>query len=70
MSKKTVDIVRRLWYNIRKKEVYMEGKNERIYIRVSAEELEQIKEKAAARHLAVSAYVRMIVLEEKEVRHD
>jgi predicted DNA binding CopG/RHH family protein len=48
----------------------MEGKNERIYIRVSAEELEQIKEKAAARHLAVSAYIRMIVLQEKEVQHD
>lgn len=48
----------------------MEGKNERIYIRVSAEELEKIKEKAAARHLAVSAYIRMIVLEEKEVQHD
>ena len=44
----------------------MEGKNERINIRVSAEELEQIKVKAAARHLSVSAYIRMIVLAEKE----
>lgn len=44
----------------------MEGKNEHIHIRVSAEELEKIKKKAAARHLAVSAYIRMIVLAEKE----
>lgn len=65
-NSRTVDNVRRLWYNERKKEAIMEGKNERIYIRVSAEELEQIKEKAAARHLSVSAYIRMIVLAEKE----
>ena len=48
----------------------MKEKNQHLHIRVSAEELEKIKEKAAARHLAVSAYVRMIVLAEKEIQHD
>ena len=38
----------------------MEGRNERIYIRVSSDELEAIREKAAARHLSVSAYIRMV----------
>lgn len=48
----------------------MEGKTERIYIRVSAEELEQIRKKAAERHLSTSAYIRMIVLQEKGGQHD
>lgn len=68
--KYAVDNVRRLWHNERKKEVAMNEKKQHLHIRVSAEELEKIKEKAAARHLAVSAYVRMILLEEKEVQHD
>ena len=45
----------------------MEGRNERIYIRVSSDELEAIREKAAARHLSVSAYIRMVVLSTEEV---
>lgn len=40
----------------------MEGKTERIYIRVSAEELQAIKAKADEKHLPVSAYIRMVIL--------
>ena len=40
----------------------MEGKTERINIRVSAEELQAIKAKADEKHLSVSAYIRMIIL--------
>lgn len=40
----------------------MEGKTERIYIRVSAEELQEIKAKADDKHLSISAYIRMVIL--------
>ena len=43
----------------------MAGKDKRVFIRVSEEELEELKERAAARHLTVSAYIRMIVLSER-----
>lgn len=44
----------------------MESKDKRIYIRVSDAEEKKIREKAAARHLTVSAYIRMVVLADKE----
>lgn len=62
MRKRTVDNVSRMWYNQRKKEVAMKEKNQHLHIRVSAEELEQIKAKAVEKHLSISAYVRMTVL--------
>ena len=40
----------------------MNEKNQHLHIRVSADELEQIKAKADARHLSISAYIRMTVL--------
>lgn len=40
----------------------MNEKNQHLHIRVSSEELEQIKAKAEARHLSISAYIRMTVL--------
>jgi predicted DNA binding CopG/RHH family protein len=40
----------------------MEGKTERINIRVSADELQAIKAKADEKHLSVSAYIRMMIL--------
>lgn len=43
----------------------MAGKDKRVFIRVSEAELAELKAKAAARHLTVSAYVRMIVLSER-----
>lgn len=46
----------------------MEGKTERIYIRVSADELQAIKAKADEKHLSVSAYIRMIILEARNDR--
>lgn len=45
-----------------KKEVAMKEKNQHLNIRVSAEELEQIKAKAEEKHLSISAYVRMTLL--------
>lgn len=40
----------------------MKEKNQHLHIRVSAEELEQIKAKALEKHLSISAYVRMTLL--------
>lgn len=40
----------------------MSEKDKHLHIRVSAEELGQIKAKAEEKHLSISAYVRMIVL--------
>lgn len=40
----------------------MKEKNQHLHIRVSAEELEQIKAKSEEKHLSISAYVRMTVL--------
>lgn len=42
----------------------MNEKNQHLHIRVSADELDQIKAKAEARHLSVSAYIRMTALSE------